>query len=106
MLPSVLIAKALSIEKNIELEDLEKELKIQNKYTFLVFDEMQSAYSSQLSDYCKQMFNELSYIGGSHYGRIHCVITGSSCKLPRLCFRKLKKEEKFNFPNYNVHAFK
>jgi hypothetical protein len=48
----------------------------------------------------RKIIRQISAIGSSLAGRIHCIITGSSLNLRQLCFAKLPTEECQYYENY------
>lgn len=80
-------------------------LKSRNKKVFLVIDEFQDIFTSMFdAEFSRRYVSQLCTIAESTDGMIHCIITGSSSVLRRLCFRKYKKdgEKDSVFPNYNA----
>jgi hypothetical protein len=82
---------------------VDEQLKKAGKFVFLVVDELQFVYEDR-DKYPegRQMIMELLSIGDSAAGRIHCVITGSSSNMRRLCFGKLHLTDEIRqqYPNY------
>ena len=79
---------------------IEDRLEVLDKYIFLVVDEFQFAYTAQCKSNGRAIISEISAIGGTSKGRIHCIISGSSSVLRKLAFAKLEKKAEGDYPNY------
>jgi hypothetical protein len=86
----------------VKISELEKKLISANKFVFLVVDEMQTLYGAPFDQQKQHIIGELAEIGDSDHGRIHCVITGDSADLRRLCFGNLSQQQTHKYPNYHA----
>jgi len=85
-------------------EELCEWLEKQGRVLFLVLDEFQLVFTKRLSSkVAAQTICEAMAIGSSPLGRIHCVLSGSSAYMRRLCFSKIEEAEahRLGFVHYH-----
>lgn len=83
------------------VSELDQWLKRSGRYLFLVIDEFQFTFTGHCAAHGRDIIMQAMDIGESRLGRIHCVLSGSSSVLRRLCFSKGADElSAADFPNY------
>jgi hypothetical protein len=98
------------------VEVLVEWLEQQQRVLFLVLDELQIMFTpaytdqqQQSSELAKRSLAQVASIGSSQKARIHCILSGSSTWLRRLCFHKMHDggvptaANAVDFPHY-VHS--
>lgn len=94
-----IIARELKEKHNIDLpaqctiDDLEEYLEVNNKAIFVVLDEIHLAYTNYSRNTGKEIIQQVLSIGSTRGGRIHCVLSGNSTVVRRLCFAKMSLDE-------------
>lgn len=99
-LPSELIRSRFGFTCEKGFDNVDLELERTGKYVFLLIDEFVNVFGSSC-EIGQDIVGELMEIGGSHLGRVHCIVSGSSSKLRQLCFGKLPEGDRGLYPNYS-----
>jgi hypothetical protein len=86
-------SRKLALPAACSINELEQFLEEHDKALFLVLDEIHLAYTSHSAVHGKDIIQQVLSIGSSRRGRIHCVLSGSSTVVRRLCFAKITSEE-------------
>ena len=94
------LADSLKHEPINSLQDLERSLESTHKKLFLIVDELQFIYSYDQYPRPEGPIEFLEALADSRSGNVHCIISGSSSNMRRLCFAKLREEEKKKYPAY------
>lgn len=91
-----------SVPDETSCEDLIEQLHKCGKNVFFVVDEFQLIFSNKFErTFSVDYTSEMCTLADSRDGRIHCIITGSSSVLRRLCFAKYTpKQANDPFPHY------
>lgn len=80
----------------------------QQRVLFLVIDELQVMFTKAFTtseELARTALSQVVSIGSSQHGRIHCILSGSSAWLRRLCFHKMTPEQlavKKEFVHYEL----
>ena len=81
-------------KKCTDINELENFLTSKNLYAYVIMDEFCNVFNKKAVPNGEEVIKQAISIGGSFNGRIHCVLTGSSTDIRKLCFGKFDLPQK------------